>query len=272
MGVKSEGGEMMSKIFSPAYKLVVLLLVIFGCASGNSKVAVVYDGDTFELQNGEKVRLLGINTPEIGEPGADIAKDFLEKLVLGKEVRLEKDSVDRDEYKRLLRYVYVGDLFVNAELIRKGYAEVRFYPPNIRYKKDFESLEEVAYRNRKGLWAFPVFQPPEVAKAEKAERPSPPEENVISWKDADKYYGITMAVEGLIVHTYNSGKACFLNFHPDWKKYFQAVIFASDFDKFPPNPEDFYLNKKVRVTGLIKEYKGRSEIILKSPAQIKIIE
>ena len=80
----------MSKIFSPTYKLVVLLLVIFGCASNKPKVVDVYDGDTFELQSGEKVRLLGINTPEIGEPGADIAKDFLEKLVLGKEVRLEK--------------------------------------------------------------------------------------------------------------------------------------------------------------------------------------
>lgn len=260
----------MSKIFSSSFKLAVFLLIIFGCTSSNQKVVVVYDGDTFELQSGEKVRLLGINSPEIGKPGADIAKDFLEKLVLGKEVRLEKDSINLDKYERLLRYVYVSDLFVNAKLIGKGYAEVRFYPPNFRYKKDFENLEEIAYRNRKGLWAFAVFQPPEITKV--AEKLFPPEENVISWQDADKYYGKTMTVEGLIVRSYNSRNACFLNFHSEWRKYFTAVIFASDFDKFPPDPENFYLNKKVRVMGLIKEYKGSPEIIIRSPSQINIIK
>ncbi|HIE14928.1 TPA: hypothetical protein EYP70_06610, partial [Candidatus Bathyarchaeota archaeon] len=202
----------MSKIFSPTYKLVVLLAFILGCAARGPRVVDVYDGDTFELQSGKKVRLLGINTPEIGEPGADIAKDFLEKLVLGKEVRLEKDSVDHDEYGRLLKYVYVGNLFVNAELVRKGYAEVRFYPPNIRYKKDFEGLEEIAYRNRKGLWAFAVFQPPEITITEETEKPLPPKEQVISWKDAKRYYNKMMTVEGVIVRTHKTEKACFLNF------------------------------------------------------------
>ncbi|MHA1285651.1 MAG: thermonuclease family protein, partial [Promethearchaeota archaeon] len=66
--------------------------------------------------------------------------------------------------------------------------------------------------------------------------------------------------------------ACFLNFHKNWKRYFTAVIFASDFHKFPPNPEDYYLNKGVKVYGLIKEYQGKPEIILKSPEQIKVIK
>lgn len=97
-------------------------------------------------------------------------------------------------------------------------------------------------------------------------------QKIISWKDAHKYYGEYVTVEGTIVDIYNSGKACFLNFHPDYKKYFTVVIFRSDFYKFPDSPEDYYLNKKVRVTGLIRKYRGKPEIILKNPENIKIIE
>ena len=96
--------------------------------------------------------------------------------------------------------------------------------------------------------------------------------NVISWQDAADYYGETCTVEGTIVLAHNSGKACFLNFHPNWKKYFTAVIFRSAFSRFPDNPEDHYRGKKVRVTGYIKEYKGKPEIILESPEQIEIID
>ena len=93
----------------------------------------------------------------------------------------------------------------------------------------------------------------------------------ISWKDAHNYYGQLLTVEGAIVATFNSGRACFLNFHQDYKRYFSAVIFAADFNKFPNAPQDFYLNKTVRVTGVIKEYQGKPEIILNDPVNIKII-
>jgi DNA/RNA endonuclease YhcR with UshA esterase domain len=95
---------------------------------------------------------------------------------------------------------------------------------------------------------------------------------VISWQEADKYYGKSVTVEGKIVKTYNSGKVVFLNFHPDYKRYFTAVIFKSAFSKFPNNPENYYMNKKVQITGLVKNYQGSPEIILNSPSQIKIIE
>ena len=96
-------------------------------------------------------------------------------------------------------------------------------------------------------------------------------QQIISWKDAHNYYGQHVTVEGIIVASYNSGRACFLNFHQDYKRYFSAVIFAADFGKFPQAPEDFYLNKTVRITGLIKEYQGKPEIILKELSSIKII-
>jgi len=94
---------------------------------------------------------------------------------------------------------------------------------------------------------------------------------VISWRRAAKYVGEYVTVEGRIVGTHNSGKACFLNFHPDWRQSFTAVIFASRFDQFPPKPEDFYRGKNVRVTGAIREYDGRPEMILDSPDQIKVL-
>lgn len=93
----------------------------------------------------------------------------------------------------------------------------------------------------------------------------------VRWDEADKYYGQSVTVTGEIVATHNSGKACFLNFHQNGKKYFTAVIFASDFHKFPAKPESYYLNKEVKVTGLVKEYKGKPEIILKDPSQIRIV-
>ena len=79
-----------------------------------------------------------------------------------------------------------------------------------------------------------------------------------------------MTVEGKITRTHNSGKACFLNFHNNFTRYFSLVIFAHAFKKFPDRPEEFYLDKFVRVKGKIKLYKGKPQIILKSPKQIEI--
>ncbi|MBE0478402.1 OB-fold nucleic acid binding domain-containing protein [Candidatus Aerophobetes bacterium] len=95
---------------------------------------------------------------------------------------------------------------------------------------------------------------------------------IISWQDAAKHYGEYAMVEGTIVATHNSGKACFLNFHPDYRRYFTAVIFASAFPRFPANPENYYYGKKVRVSGYIKEYEGGPEIILNDPSQIEILK
>ncbi len=248
------------------------LLVFVFCAR-TERVNEVIDGDTFKTVEGSTIRLLGINAPEINEPGGDIAKQILNFLVMDKDVSLERDVTDKDDYGRLLRYVFVGEAFVNAEMVRRGYAELRFYPPDTLYYRALKDLEKVAIRNRNGLWAFPVFQVSDTSQSiDPRSIPRPKDADVVSWKDADKYYGQTRTVEGKIVASNNTGKVCFLNFHKNWRRYFTAVIFASDFNKFPAHPEDHYLNRVVRVTGLIKEYRGKPEIILKSPDQIEILE
>jgi len=261
----------MSKIRIAMRSLMSLTIFLFCVKTG--KVTEVIDGDTFKTGKGETVRLLGINAPEMADPGGDIAKDYLTMLILNKNVHLEKDLSDKDDYSRILRYVHLGNKLINGEMVRTGYAEARFYPPDTLHKRELLELEKIAIRNRRGLWSFAVFQVPDTTDiAAKEFIGETIKSEIISWQEAGKYYGKTKTVEGKIIVSNNTGKVCFLNFHKDWKKYFTAVIFSSDFDKFPPNPEDYYLNRKVRVTGLIKEYKDKPEIIIKSTAQIEIIE
>lgn len=251
----------------------VLMIILFFFCAKTEKVGEVIDGDTFRTGSGSSIRLLGINAPEINDPGGDIAKHALAWLIMGKNVQLKRDVTDKDDYGRLLRYVFIDDVNVNAEMIRLGYAELRFYPPDTMFIEEMKELEKLAIRNHKGLWALPVFQVSDTTDTIVARTSTRSIDiDVIKWDEADKYYKRTKIVEGKIVATNNTGKVCFLNFHSDWRRYFTAVIFASDFHKFPQHPEDYYLNRYVRVRGLIKEYRGKPEIILKSQSQIEIID
>lgn len=250
-----------------------VMIILFLSCLRTERVTEVIDGDTFKTETGSTVRLLGINAPEIHDPGGDIAKQMLTCLIKDRNVRLEGDVTDKDDYGRLLRYVFVNGDFVNAEMIRMGCAELRFYPPDTLYFRKMRELEKIAIRNRQGLWAFPVFQMSDTTDTVIAEVSETRKDvDVISWLDAAKYYGQIRTVEGKIVASNSTGKVCFLNFHKDWRRYFTAVIFASDFNKFPAHPEEYYLNRTVRVKGLIKEYRGKPEIILKSPSQIEIVK
>jgi endonuclease YncB( thermonuclease family) len=89
-------------------------------------VVRVVDGDTLELGNGETVRLVGIDTPEVGECGHERASRRLEELVLGRQVRLGESDEDRDGYGRLLRYVDAGEVDAGLRLIREGLAIARY--------------------------------------------------------------------------------------------------------------------------------------------------
>ncbi len=115
-------------------------------------VSAVIDGDTVKLQNGESVRLLGINTPEMGQPFYEEAAKRLKELVEGREVRLEADIEEKDRYGRLLRHIYSGDSLVNLELVKEGYAHVYIIPPNTLYSSEFEAGEEEARNAERGIW------------------------------------------------------------------------------------------------------------------------
>jgi len=124
-----------------------------------AKVIRVIDGDTVEIEGGQKVRYIGIDTPETVHPDKAVqcfgreATDKNRKLVEGKTVELEQDISETDKYGRLLRYVYIDDLFVNDYLIRQGFAHASSYPPDIKYQDQFRQAEQEARQNNRGLWS-----------------------------------------------------------------------------------------------------------------------
>ena len=123
-------------------------------AADELRVAKVIDGDTITLENGEHLRYIGMDTPEKGRPYYGEAKRENERLVGGKRVRLEYDVERTDRYGRTLAYVYVGDVFVNAELVRNGYAKIYTFPPNVKYYKTFLALQKDAREQKRGLWGL----------------------------------------------------------------------------------------------------------------------
>jgi len=127
------------------------------------QVVGVVDGDTIEIccvrGKHEKVRYIGVNTPETKHPTKGVeplgkeAAEANRRLVGGHSIRLEFDVDQRDRNGRLLAYVYLEDgTFVNAWLVRNGYAQVMTVPPNVRYKELFLRLQREAYQAQRGLW------------------------------------------------------------------------------------------------------------------------
>ncbi|WP_284638905.1 thermonuclease family protein [Paenibacillus silviterrae] len=126
-----------------------------------TEVKRVVDGDTFETKNGDKVRLIGVNTPETVKPGSPVEKfgkqasDYTKKRLTGQTVYLYKDTGEKDKYGRLLCYVFLkGEpVMYNETLVREGYANVMSVPPNVMYQDKFVKLEREARQQKRGLWA-----------------------------------------------------------------------------------------------------------------------
>lgn len=144
---------MLSKWF-----VTTLLLATFTAANPVVQVARVIDGDTLLLSNGERVRLIGVDTPELYHPLKPVqyfareASEFTRQMAEGKTVRLEYDWQRRDKYGRLLAYVYLGDgVLLNAEIIKQGYGFAYTKYP-FRYMEEFRQYEREARQNGKGLW------------------------------------------------------------------------------------------------------------------------
>jgi micrococcal nuclease len=120
----------------------------------------VVDGDTVVLDGNEKVRLIGINTPESVDPRRPVqwygkeASAYTKGLLLGKRVRVEHDVERRDRYGRTLAYLRLEDgTFVNLLLVEEGFAAAYRYPPNVKFAEAFRMAERRAREARKGLWS-----------------------------------------------------------------------------------------------------------------------
>ena len=141
----------------------ILLIAVYASAADRREGVVrwVIDGDTFELGTGERVRLIGIDTPEYQPWKNKVqyfgreAGNYSRSLLRGKRVLLEEDAVKKDRYGRTLAYVYLNDgaLFVNQNLVEEGYARAKYFPPNGRYYSLLKDAEQRAKKEKKGFWA-----------------------------------------------------------------------------------------------------------------------
>jgi endonuclease YncB( thermonuclease family) len=152
------------------FLIFLLLLIVSACTSApppsggavgdTAQVMRVIDGDTIDVEIGGigyRVRYIGVNTPERDESCYQPATDANTDLLRGKTVTLVKDTSNTDAYGRLLRYVYVGSTFVNAELVRNGWAENAEYPPDTAHAAEFRQLEAQARAANLGCHPSGIF-------------------------------------------------------------------------------------------------------------------
>jgi micrococcal nuclease len=224
---------------------------------GDTVVSKVFDGDSVKLSDGREIRYIGIDAPETGgnrpaEFGGKEAADLNERLVDGKEVRLEFDTEKEDHYSRTLAYVYVRETMINRELVLSGVALAVPYPPNLKHQRELSAAMDEARRAKRGLWADPGRW-------------------MVDSDDTSRFIGESKTIVGRVVSTGLIGAGIFLNFGPDYKTDFTAFIPRDDLAYFSEtgvtNPADYYRGKTVEVTGSIYEKNGPS-ITVRHPGQI----
>lgn len=247
--------------------LLSIAFFIFGCSdtvstSKEYRVGRVIDGDTIELVNGQMVRYLGIDTPEIRkrqgntwvyapEPYAEKAKEFNRILVEGKDVRLEFDIQKKDTYGRLLAYCFLGDTFVNAKILEEGLGLLYTLSPNVSYVDVLVKKQQEARQNNRGIWGEPFVILPQQAK---------------------EYLDKIATVEGEVSSVFQSPKVAILNFG---RSKFKGVIFKEEFPFFMVNGISIlktYKGKTLRITGKLKKYQDAVEIIVRHPSAIEIMD
>ena len=132
------------------FLIIIAILFIISNFYIIEEVKTVIDGDTIKLKDGKIVRLLGINAPEVDEECYQESREELKSLLKGKTIRLESDSTERDTYGRLLRYVFVDDIFVNGEMVRLGYAKV--FGNAEKYSEILIEMEDKARKAKRCIW------------------------------------------------------------------------------------------------------------------------
>ncbi|MBL1319456.1 MAG: thermonuclease family protein [Methylophaga sp.] len=216
-----------------------------------NKVAYVYDGDTIKLENGEKIRLLGIDTPEVAShyrkatPGGNVAKKWLTKRLEGADVYLEYDQEKRDKYKRVLAHVFLKNgEHINVTLVKEGLAIVNLFPPNLRYKNELLAAQKTAQQQHLGMWAMKRYQ---LTSADKVRK-------VSGWK---RYQGTVQSIK-------NNRKyvRLFIN------KKLNIRIAKQNLYLFPDL--ETYIGQKVEVRGWLSGKKSPFSILVRHPSALII--
>ncbi|NOT85717.1 MAG: nuclease [Methylococcaceae bacterium] len=217
------------------------------------KVKRVVDGDTVLLDDGTKVRLLGINTPELAnrhqsaEAGGKRAKQWLTEQLQGETVRLETDVEKTDKYGRTLAHLFTdADVHVNAQLVRLGLAAVSLYPPNLKYADSLIAAEAVAEKQRLGLWNDAAYALKPLGQLNP--------DNQQGWQ----------RITGVVKNLRQSRQYYYLEFSGN----FNARIHRSNAHLFP----DFstYVGQAVEVRGWINRQQGQLSMLIRHPDALRL--
>lgn len=218
-------------------------------------VKKVYDGDTILLIDGRKIRLLGINTPEIEhmnqpeQAGGQTARKWLTQQLLGKKVRLEFDQEKRDKYQRTLAHVFTEQgLHINHELVRLGLAHTSVFPPNLNYISELSSAEKQAEKQHLGIWHLAAYQIKQTAAIT--------HKNKRGWQR--------------IVGTVKSLKKTRKNTYLKLPNQFDVRIKKEHHLYF--NDLSLLQGKKIEVRGWIHRYKKGFSMLIKHPTAMKILD
>ncbi|NOQ65022.1 MAG: DUF4124 domain-containing protein [Methyloprofundus sp.] len=217
-------------------------------------VKKVYDGDTVLLADGRKIRLLGINTPEVehrnktAQVGGDAARKWLTQKILGTKVRLEFDQQKRDKYKRYLAHIFTEQkVHINAELVRLGFASTNVFPPNLKYVAALQAAEQVAESQYLGIWGYPAYQTKLASELNNKNRRG--------WQ---RIIGTVTHIKQTRKNTYLEISTHFnIRIHQKHRLYFDNA--------------DSLLGKKVEVRGWVHKYKKGYSMPLKHSSALKII-
>ncbi|OGE87949.1 MAG: hypothetical protein A3J07_02340 [Candidatus Doudnabacteria bacterium RIFCSPLOWO2_02_FULL_49_13] len=186
-------------------------------------MAKVIDGDTIKVDDNVSVRLIGIDSPEVGKCFYDESKQAVTQFLTGRSVYLEKEISGVDRYGRLLRYAFLpaageqhDNLLVNDYIVRQGWAQADQIPPDNRYRDLFNSAQEEAIRNNRGMWAKCDYED-QLSERREHSDPPPDPSYMVKGNISTRGYGKTYLVPGC--DNYNNVKIDFSK----GEQYFKTV-------------------------------------------------
>jgi micrococcal nuclease len=221
---------------------------------GFYSIKTIYDGDTVQLEDGRKIRLLGINTPEIehrGKPteaGGEAAKTWLINKLQNSKVRLEIGVEKTDKYGRTLAHLFTETKeHINLSLVKAGMATLSIYPPNLKYVDELQAAENQAQKNKLGLWNRPEYAPIAVNQLTDA-----------------GHAGWTRLV-GKVTAIHNSERFVYLSF----SNRFEVRIDKDWLSLFPD--VNSYVGKTVEVRGWLNRNKDQFSMLIRHPVALIVL-
>lgn len=219
------------------------------------KVRKVIDGDTLLLEDGEKVRLIGINTPEVqnrysqSQPGGEVARDWLQQTLRNPTIWLQYDAQQFDKYDRRLAHVFLeSGQYLNALLLEQGLAMLTLIPPNLQYADVLIQAQQAAEKKQLGIWQMPGYQ----------------RQHVRAFDTAKSYSG-WQRWELTASHLFET------------RKYINLLVSESllisipkaQRDLFPPL--DSYLNRPLEVRGWLRKQGKQQRFYVQHPSALIVL-